>query len=1124
MMPGDVHNFAFTIEYDVNNIPFFAQEFVVEFIVGKNNGHDKTTQKVRVTGKVYFTAYNTVEIMSEIDYAEMYRTWHGPESNIPTTRIYIPKDQIPVSDLDITRDTVGGVDMDSIEIRYVRINGLAYDIPMKVYRSQIPPGFEDDGPDSLVFRTAGGGADARRRRFTGVVTGRVTSVITNDVGMVRVIGLSGIHIKLKERDVFFDEDFGEMHTDDNGFFTFRYDEMQSGTEGSNIELYLVIQSKNQDQDIKAKRAAILGSSFDQTLNLGSFGTNGGNITGNITTDIRAMRVVNWAVRAWEYCEGVGGHALHNDLSILPNANGSSFSGDGIFGISAPFTKPTIRLRPQDCDQEGTLYHEFGHFIMWNIQNRNYIFVPQDPLQNGDHFWSRENTPQLAWSEGFAAATSMIMDAAHWWEDQEYGFDDAFGIFAGPLYEDRLAWPDINNGIWAEYYVGCAIYDLWDGDPAIPDVIQTMWGPWRVGQDDINTWATDDNVRWDYMWILLPISWNGGSSGKLQNIEEYFYWFRDHVVGAVDCQARADVARVFRENRVMQDIADFQTNPAGNATALSGDDLRIDVTLAYLATGIPPIRSVTHKINPPNNYFQTASRVMDLNFGFNSNQINENLFVTGAPGVPNSRIRLNPSVANGNFITCNNPQLTFTFANFEMGSATTRATLQLNGLSLWQFNNGSQFLVNHNSVMTVGAGSTLHIRTGSTVNLGTNAQVIVQAGGFICIEAGVTITQAAGSGFILQPGAILGVNPALGIIAGVCNPPPPPVPGAVNEALQFDGVNDYVDIANNSGGLNVGAGNFTIEAYVRLNNTGGMQIIASNRTWVAGGTADGFMLAVWGNGEPFMQLAGTPNIDPVGQPNIMDGNCHHLAVVRNGITLSFYIDGQFVGNGVATSGSNINSVGTLRLGSDRITTNSPLNGWIGEVRFWNVARTPAQIAASVNANLVPPQAGLVSYFDMRDPTGQVLGDISGNGILNNGTLGSTAGADVNDPVWLTPAQVTCNVGGNFRMITKYPVETGQDTAGIAKSIDVAKAPVDKPYLNSNVVIQPNPTRTTFSLLLPARYRNVQIEVVNSAGAVVERRRVRQNETNLRFGQTLQPGFYVLRVISDEGTETFKLVKQ
>lgn len=1134
LLPGDSMFLSYNIKVP-GDLPFFPEEFKIGIPFTISGDPDMTVKYVHAIGKLYFTPYGSVEIMSAHDFENSYRVWLDRNSNISTLRVYIPREQIPVSDLNLEKDTVGGKDQDDIEVRFVKVPGLAYDIPMKVNREAIPPGESDDGIDSLdesdgiEYPVAKNGPSARvfGRTFHGIVTGRITSDIINDLGFARNIPLSGIYVKLKERDRWFDEDFGIAHCDANGNFRFEYHEWQSNLEGRHIELYVVIQSKNKTYDIKAKRQAILGSSFEQERDLGSFGTNAGVIDGSINTNIRGMRVTSWAVRSWEYCQNAGGHGLHNDLSILPGANGSNFVADGFLGISLPFTKPTIRITSADCDNEATMYHEFGHFLMWNIQNKNFITVYSDPFQNG-HSWNRENTPELAWTEGWADAHEMIMDAAHWWEDQEYGFNEN-----GLTYEARLNWPRINNGIWAEYYVATAIYDLWDGsDGTIPDFIL---GAGYVGHrdDGFPPWATIDNVQYNYMWILLPISQNGGSSGKLRNIEEYFYFFRDRIIGTANCQEKANLARVFRENRVMWNINNFLTNPPSNATTLSGDNLYIPVTLGYVARflGNTTLRTVTHKINPTTDYFQTASRTIDLNFGSEvPPHINENLFVTGAPGIANSRIRINPTYtfpffASGTVTTCDNPRLIFDFSNFELGGTQTTARVEISGQSLFQFNTGARLVLNPNSTFVVQAGATLHVRTGAFVDGGANARIIVENGGFICIEQGAILNLQPGSGFILQPGSNIGVNPALGIATGTCiNPPPPAV---VNEALQFDGANDIVNIANNSGGLNHGAGNFTWEAYIRLtpNQAGTHHSILSKRTTVNGGVADGYIFGIWNNGQLFVQLAGSPNIQSaVPTINLLDGNCHQVAVSRNGITLSFYVDGQFIGNGQVTSNRNISSTGPVIMGIDPISP-LPVNGWIGEVRIWNVARTNAQIAASVNANLTTPQTGLVSYYDMRDPVNsQALGDISGNGVLNNGVLGNAGGVDNQDPVWLTAAQVTCSVGGNFRTITKtYDPANDPDSMDVTQVIGADKA-ARNAITSGKAIVYPNPSAQAFGLYLPATYRNVQIEIVNAAGAVVEQRQLRQAEPNIRFGENLRPGVYILRIRSGKSIETFKIVKQ
>jgi len=55
-----------------------------------------------------------------------------------------------------------------------------------------------------------------------------------------------------------------------------------------------------------------------------------------------------------------------------------------------------------------------------------------------HYWSEENNGLLAWIEGWANAIQMILDAAHWQEDNEYGLDE------GHIYENLRKYDAITS--------------------------------------------------------------------------------------------------------------------------------------------------------------------------------------------------------------------------------------------------------------------------------------------------------------------------------------------------------------------------------------------------------------------------------------------------------------------------------------------------------------------------------------------------------------------------------------------------------------------------------------------------------------------------------------------------------
>jgi hypothetical protein len=1142
VMSGDSLAIPFILQYPTANLPFYPQEFALQIPLYEYHSSGGTAQAFallpqpdetrKAIGKVYFTPYNTVELWSVEDFENTYRSWIDPSNNPLAQRIYVAEADIPVSDLNLAIDTLNGQDQEDVETQEIFVTGLAYSIPMKIDYAAIPEGWEDDGPDSTYTEDPCEGCPIEQQRlfgrtFSGTVTGRPTSRIVNDVGVTVDIPLSGVFIKLKEDDRFIDEDFGTTHTDANGNFTFTYSKSQSFAEGRQIELYLKIKSKNTNYNLRvSKNSGLYSGVYEQTLSLGSHGTNAGIINATMRTDIRAMRANNWMCRAWRYVENVGGYDLINGLTVNPHSgNGSKFVLDGLFGISSTFSNPHIKLTGEDCDHENTAYHEFGHFVMWNLQNKNFILVHGNPdTRDHSHGWWQENPPKLAWAEGWADAFQMIMDAAHWWEDGEYGFDE---LNDDETYEDRFSYSAINNGIFSEYYMACAIYDLWDGfDTTIPvSFINGNGNTVTVGHNDaLSTSGTNwnDNISFSFRDILTPLVQRSGSSNKMTSIEEYFYQFRDYVIPANNCTAKANLARVFRENRVVVTSGLFDTDPASFATALSGDIIHVPFTV-YYAAWLPVLgiqnESQTYRMNPTQAYFR-GSAVYDLNPNIGvSSYINENLTANGLSTVANSRWRFRASGGAHSITTCENPRLLFTYTNLELGVGTgEEVRLEASGTSLFQFNTGARLVLNGNSKLTVKSGATLHIRSGAFLDLNDTAQIVVEAGGYICIEAGATLNIALGAGIVRLAGANLGVNPTLGISSTACTTPPAP---NFSEALSFDGSNDYVNLPNTSGGLNHGTGNFTWEAYVRLNPSSRTEIITSKRVT----SADGYIFGVWSTGKPYVQLAGTPNILPVTSStiNLYDGNCHHVAVRRSGSTISFFIDGQLLGNGNYTRSASINSTGGVRLGNDALQTGVALSGWVGEVRIWNTARTNAQISASYAANPTPlPQAGLVSYYDMKDAVNsQSLTDLASNAIANHGTLGSGTGTDTQDPAWLLTSQLTCSVAGNNFRTTGNGNEQGQDSTQIRREAYMQADPI-RP---AQIMVAPNPSADDFVLYLSEGFTEaVKVEIIGLRGEIVESYSLTKGTPWLRIGKRLVAGAYLLRVYDSQYIETIRLIKQ
>jgi len=197
-------------------------------------------------------------------------------------------------------------------------------------------------------------------------------------------------------------------------------------------------------------------------------------------------------------------------------------------------------------------------------------------------------------------------------------------------------------------------------------------------------------------------------------------------------------------------------------------------------------------------------------------------------------------------------------------------------------------------------------------------------------------------------------------------------GKIGGGLDFDGggSNEYVDCENNSS-LNPSNGitrsfwmysdNFSQVAY---------PLRKSNQYYAYLHTNDVYYIRC------FDAAANQINYEPTyAAMGLTNGNWHHIVITFDGYNLKLYVNGNYIGQGTGGTGGVRSDQGSNLL----IGGFAPyyFNGLIDQVRIYDYARTPAQVAWDYN------KGKPIAHYKMDKGEGTTIYDSSGNG--NNGTL-------------------------------------------------------------------------------------------------------------------------------------------
>ncbi|HVZ59748.1 MAG TPA: LamG-like jellyroll fold domain-containing protein, partial [Terriglobales bacterium] len=302
-------------------------------------------------------------------------------------------------------------------------------------------------------------------------------------------------------------------------------------------------------------------------------------------------------------------------------------------------------------------------------------------------------------------------------------------------------------------------------------------------------------------------------------------------------------------------------------------------------------------------------------------------------------------------------------------------------------------------------------------------------------------------------------------------------GKYGLGVNFDGVNDYVQV-NNSSTLGLG-GTGTLEAWVKVNTLGKWHgIIAKGSS--NSDPANSYAIEI-NNSNNFLCILGNGVSASVltSSSAVAAGQFYHIACTWNGATALMYVNGTQ--NASAAQGVTP-SVNTAPLTIGQYGGNSdPTSGIIDEVRIYNRALSATEIQTDMNTALVAAQPP-----DTTNPTATMTAP------LNNATVSGTiaVSANASDNVGVVGVQFLLDGSPLGAEDTTAPYSISWDSTGASNAAHTLSARARDAAGNLgtsagvNVTVNnipPDTTNPTSSMTSPLNNATVSGTIAVSANA-------------------------------------------
>ncbi|UCG16286.1 MAG: hypothetical protein JSV19_13430 [Phycisphaerales bacterium] len=212
----------------------------------------------------------------------------------------------------------------------------------------------------------------------------------------------------------------------------------------------------------------------------------------------------------------------------------------------------------------------------------------------------------------------------------------------------------------------------------------------------------------------------------------------------------------------------------------------------------------------------------------------------------------------------------------------------------------------------------------------------------------------------------------------------PIAPAEGTALSFDGVDDFVEL----GDVAVSGSQLTVETWVYPRVSGSARILEKLEDYGVQLTAENIVRFMTKYGYTWDYLD--------GQVGIGTDDWVHVACVLDGTNKLIYVNGQ--PDNFKSYGHDVRvTTNPLIVGADSPSASGGhIDATVDDVRVWSVARSEADIQATMNVTLSGTEPGLVGYWNFDEGAGQVVYDQAGS---HDGRLGATTDPDSADPAWV-----------------------------------------------------------------------------------------------------------------------------